>query len=163
MNFPIGAKLVKYMHETGVYQFPQGPEEKSAFEYANGMKLWEFLEKNEAHRRDFDKFMSLRRQGLPLWHETFPMASQLCPAVRKNSQAVLLVDIGGGRGHDIQSFHNKNPDVSGRLILQDLAIVLDEVETQGILEGIELMRHDIFTPQPVKGFLPTSLHFRASS
>lgn len=154
LMFPLFTKLIEYMHETGVHQFPKRPEEKGIFEYTNGMTLWEFMKKNEKHRKYFDDYMAQRRQGLITWHETFPMASQLGPMAKKDPKAVLLVDIGGGWGHEIQSFHKKHPDVPGRLILQDLSVILDKVESQGTAVGIEIMRYDFFTPQPVKGFPP---------
>lgn len=50
---------MEYMHETGVHQFPQGAEEKGAFEYAHGMNMWKFMEKNEKYRKIFDTLMVL--------------------------------------------------------------------------------------------------------
>lgn len=85
------------------------------------------------------------------------MASRLGPGAKRDPEAVLLVHIGGGWGHKSLSFRRKNPDVPGRLILQDLPIVLDEVESQGVPEGIELALYDFFTPQPVKGSFPPPL------
>ena len=88
--FPIGAKLVEYMQETGIHQFPLKPNDKSPFEYAHGMPFWEFLIKRDDRRKDFDDYMAIRRQGLTAWHETFPMATHLCPGFhREISDAVL--------------------------------------------------------------------------
>ena len=53
-------------------------------------------------------------------------------------------------GHELANFHKAHPDVPGRLILQDLPIVLDKVRDNPS-QDIELMNYDFFTPQPVKG------------
>lgn len=66
----------------------------------------------------------------------------------KNDSDVLMIDIGGGMGQDIQRFKQKYPDVGGRLILQDLPRT---VANAVVSEGIETMGYDFFTPQPVKG------------
>lgn len=72
---------------------------------------------------------------------------------------VLLVDVGGGIGQDLLKFHAKNPDLRGRLILQDLP---DVVNNAKVPEYIEAMGHDFFTPQPIHGakayFLHSILH-----
>ncbi|KAL9045006.1 MAG: hypothetical protein Q9214_001897 [Letrouitia sp. 1 TL-2023] len=147
--FPIGTKLVEYMNETGVHQFPEKPEEKSPFEFAHGMPVWKFFQQNKKYRKYFDDYMSTRRQGLLTWHENFPMAKLLAPGVKTDGDAVLLVDIGGNKGHDISSFHKAYPNLPGRLILQDLPSMIETVRVDPP-EGIELMPYDFFTPQPVK-------------
>jgi hypothetical protein len=62
---------------------------------------------------------------------------------------VLLVDIGGGSGHDIMEFHAKQPYVKGRLILQDLPEVVESVKDMPAC--IKAMAHDFFTPQSIIG------------
>lgn len=66
------------------------------------------------------------------------------------------VDVGGGQGHDLAEFRARFPDVEGRLVLQDQASTLDRAG--GIVPtDVEVMAHDFFTEQPVKGPIPT--HF----
>jgi hypothetical protein len=131
-----------YMHETGFHQFPAKLNEKSPFE---------FFEKNRDRRKYFDDFMSIRRKSLVVWHETYPMADQLGPGADTDSEAVMLVDVGGGWAHDLKSFLKTHPGLSGRLILQDLPIIIDQIQSGSDTDGFELMCYDIFTPQPVKG------------
>lgn len=138
------------MNETGVYQFPEKPEEKSPFAFAHGMPIWKFFQQNKNYRKYFDDYMSTRRAGLLTWHENFPIASLLAPGVKTDGDAVLLVDVGGNKGHDIASFHKAHPDLPGRLILQDLPSMIETARADPP-EGIELMPYDFFTPQPVKG------------
>ncbi|KAK5203823.1 hypothetical protein LTS03_002419 [Exophiala xenobiotica] len=149
--FPIGACLMDYMHETGFHQFPAKSDEKSPFEYAHKSGFFEFFEKNRDQRKYFDDFMSIRREGLVVWHETYPIADQLGPGADTNPEAVMLVDVGGGWGHDLKSLFKTHPGLSGRLILQDLPIIIGQVQSRSDTDGFELMSYDIFTPQPVKG------------
>jgi len=64
---------------------------------------------------------------------------------------VLLVDVAGGRGHDIQAFKKAFPNKKGRLVLEDLPAVIDDISE--LDEGIERVKYDFFTPQPIKGEL----------
>lgn len=61
----------------------------------------------------------------------------------------LVVDIGGSKGHDIEKFLQKHPEVSKTcLVLQDLPEVLEKFT---IHSGITAYPYNFFTPQPVKG------------
>ncbi|KAI1127812.1 S-adenosyl-L-methionine-dependent methyltransferase [Nemania abortiva] len=53
-----------------------------------------------------------------------------------------------GKGHDLLAFNTKHPG-RGRLVLQDLPPVINA--TGSVDPGIEKMRYDFFTEQPVKG------------
>ena len=149
--FPVGANLVEYMKKTGFHQFPKRPEQKSPFETTFNVGFFEFFAENEDQRRYFDDYMAIRREGLSSWHEVFPMASHLGSGVSRDDQnAVLLVDVGGNWGHELRSFHQAHPEVPGRLILQDLPVMIDKFEGKPP-PGIEVMTYDFFTPQPIKG------------
>ena len=137
------------MRQTGFHQFPSRPDD-SVFFHGHHVKFWEFFDKYPEHRRDFDEYMAERRKGHSLWYEMFPMASILGPNTKTDPQAVLLVDVGGNKGHEVASFHGAHPDLPGRLILQDLPSMIERVR-KNPLTDIELMPYDFFTPQPVKG------------
>lgn len=139
------------MRKTKIHQFPERPRQQSPFEYTHGSGFFEFFDKNKDQRAYLDDYMAVRRQGLVVWHQTFPMAAQLGPGARKDPDAVLLVDVGGGWGHDLQSFHKVHHDTPGRLILQDLGIIINRVDEERCPEDIETMEYNFFTPQPVKG------------
>ena len=47
---------------------------------------------------------------------------------------ILLVDVGGGKGHDLIKFSTKYPSARGRLVLQDLPSVIQNLE--GLSPGI---------------------------
>jgi hypothetical protein len=65
-----------------------------------------------------------------------------------------LVDIGAGRGYDLIKFRSRFPDVPGRLILQDLPTVIDEIQGAYDLKaaGVETIAFNFFADiQPVQG------------
>lgn len=80
--------------------------------------------------------------------ELYPIKERLVDGFRPGDDAVFWVDVGGGYGQRTQSLKNSMPDLPGRLIVQDLAPSIDAAPK---IEGIELMVHDFFTEQPVKG------------
>jgi hypothetical protein len=91
------------------------------------------------------------------WFQYFPVSSKL--HVTSPTDA-LLVDIGGGVGHDLIAFKNANPTLPGTLIVQDIPVVVDSIKDLPL--GIQAIKHDFFNPQPVKGakayFLSNVLH-----
>lgn len=67
---------------------------------------------------------------------------------------VLLVDVGGGLGHDIEELKEKCLGLvqRGRLVLQDLEATVKAARRAR--PWIDAMVHNFFTPQPVKGRYP---------
>ena len=78
----------------------------------------------------------------------YPVIERLAEGAKADKDAVLLVDVGGSNGHDLEQFHKKHPDVPGRLVLQDLPDIIAQAKPSA---PIEATVHDFFTPQPVKG------------
>ena len=70
--------------------------------------------------------------------------------LRTDPDAILLVDIGGGVGHDMKHFRAKHSHLPGRLVVQDLPGTIEYARGQPH-EGVELCEYDMFTPQPIKG------------
>ena len=100
--------------------------------------------------------MSGYRQGKSSWMDDgfYPVRQRLTGSVTLDKESILLVDVGGGLGHDLAEFKKKHPDldpsICGRLILQDKADVIAQV-SPGTAHGLELCAHDFFTEQPAKG------------
>jgi hypothetical protein len=65
---------------------------------------------------------------------------------------VALVDVGGANGHVLHQILNKHPELTGRFVLQDLPDTVEKVP-RDLNPRIEVMSHDFFTPQPIKGLL----------
>lgn len=103
--------------------------------------------------------MSAYHQGRPSWMDTgfYDVPGLTNPVINEDT---LLVDIGGGVGHDLSEFRRKWPDAQGRLVLQDLPDVLAQAKTMSLHPSIELMEHDFFTEQPVQGISHSSETFR---
>lgn len=90
------------------------------------------------------------KEGLGMWFDRYPVETQLSDAYDKSEEVVLLLDVGGGKGHVLQEFVNQRGRRKNRLIVQDLPTALGVAEELQPL-GIEAMSYDFFTPQPVKG------------
>ena len=69
--------------------------------------------------------------------------------MRGEEEAVLLVEVGGGTGQNLQEFRGKYPRLHGQLILQDKPEVINAAI--GLDQSIKAMAYDFFTEQPVKG------------
>ena len=130
----------------------------------------------------FNLFMEMVRGGRRWWGDWFPVRAEGLldwdsggrGGVRggglseddKDGGDVLIVDIGGGHGQDLQKFASTFPDARGRLLNQDLPGVLAEIPSGGgdrLAPGkldarIECMGYDFFTPQPVTGARVYFLH-----
>lgn len=79
----------------------------------------------------------------------YPVHKRLVLGAETDPGTVFLVDIGGSIGHDLVEFHEKHPEVPGRLVLQDLPDVIKGI---GELNSrIERMPYDFLTEQPIKG------------
>lgn len=123
---------------------------KAPFAWVKGMgdTTWfEFLAKDAKYGPHFAAMMRAQSEGKPTWSDgqLYPVKEKLTSVEDPN--AVLIVDIGGGNGHDLEWFHKNHPNLQGRLILQDLPYITDNIK----LEGIEAMAHDFYQEQPVKG------------
>ena len=93
--------------------------------------------------------MSGYRQGKSSWCDEgfYPVVERIGQGI--NSEAPLLVDVGGGIGHDLLELRTKHPELTGLLVLQDQADVIKQAGDPK--NGIEVAVHDFFTPQPIKG------------
>ncbi|MCJ1390189.1 hypothetical protein MMC18_003047 [Xylographa bjoerkii] len=155
---PSASKLPEYLAKTG-YKNPQNAID-GPFQYANNTKLhcFPWISAHPEYLTQFGNFMTGYRQGRPSWMDPdfYPVNDRLVKGVNADTDAVFLVDVGGGLGQDIKEFQRKHPDVPGRMILQDKPEVLEKVSaTDG---SIELMKTDFFTPQPVTGARAYYIH-----
>ncbi|PYI01158.1 S-adenosyl-L-methionine-dependent methyltransferase [Aspergillus sclerotiicarbonarius CBS 121057] len=133
--------------------FQQGFNTKYSF--------FDFLSRDPTLSAQFNNLMSVYHQGRASWMDPgfYPVERLTHPSNHTDS-GILIVDVGGGKGHDLNEFRAKWPSARGRLILQDQPGVL--AEATGLHESIERMPHDFFTEQPCKGsrayFLHSVLH-----
>ncbi|OTA52352.1 S-adenosyl-L-methionine-dependent methyltransferase [Hypoxylon sp. EC38] len=81
--------------------------------------------------------------GAP-WFTVFPFEK----AIGTFRDQVVLVDVGGGFGHQCVALLAAFPHLHGKLVLQELPQTLAQLPTQ--LDGIKFVEHDFFQSQPVK-------------
>lgn len=89
--------------------------------------------------------MSTWRDGLRTWLDKYPVQEVLKDTTENE---VAFVDVGGGMGHQAQELKARYPDIKGRIIVQDLAPMLEHAPR---VDGIEYMPQDFFKPQQVEG------------
>ncbi|MCJ1398949.1 hypothetical protein MMC11_002150 [Xylographa trunciseda] len=155
---PSTSKLPEYLAKTG-YKNPQNGID-GPFQYANNTKLhcFPWMSAHPENLTQFANWMAGYHQGQPSWMDPdfYPVNDRLAKDADTSTDAVFLVDIGGGLGQDIKEFQRKHPNVPGRLVLQDKPEVLEKVTDAQA--SIELMETDFFTPQKVKGARAYYLH-----
>lgn len=160
--FPAFASLTTYFQKNGFGSLSDpknGPFQKvtgstTFFDYAQANPPWGVY---------LNHHMGGYSQGRPSWmdHGFFPVEERLLKdADTSSGDAALLVDIGGNIGHDLDEFRRKFPEAKGRLVLQDLKRVIDQIVE--LDPQIERMPYDFHTEQPVKGarayFMHSVLH-----
>lgn len=90
------------------------------------------------------KYMQCLTDDALTWYDVCPVEDFV--GDMKPDQ-VLWVDVGAAFGHRTQAFRKKFPTLPGKLIIQDLPDVIAMIPPQ---EGLELLAHDFFEPQPIK-------------
>lgn len=152
---PVHIALPSFFKENG-YKLPVSGMH-SPFQHTyqcSGVHMFEYFQKSAplmGYR--FAKMMGAWSQGRPRWFqdEYYPARDRLLAGA--NDDATFLVDVGGGSGHDIESFkHHFGSDIRGKLVLQDRPEIVDIAQ---VSPQIEKMGYDFLTEQPVKG---TNLH-----
>ncbi|CAG8982199.1 hypothetical protein HYALB_00003635 [Hymenoscyphus albidus] len=91
----------------------------------------------------FQKVMTVQRAGAPIFISTFQFKKELGNFQGKP----VFVDVGGGFGNQAMAVLEAFPELSGKLILQDLPQTLEHVPA---IDGIQVMAHNFFEPQVVK-------------
>ncbi|KAI9898754.1 hypothetical protein N3K66_007114 [Trichothecium roseum] len=141
------------------------------YQHAAGTRL-NYLEHVQSQPGDghrFARHMELCSLGRPGWADGrgfYPVRERLVDGFDgrrlddggngDDQGAVLLVDVGGSTGHDLMDLCAAYPDLPGRLVLQDLPVVL---KNAGRLDPrIDVVEHDFFTAQPVIGARAYYLH-----
>jgi hypothetical protein len=91
--------------------------------------------------KDFNSFMGNTMGARNYWVDWYPCQEQILDGA--TTDGALIVYVGGGRGHDVDAFRVKFPG-SGRLVLQDLAPVIDGIES--LDTAVDRQIYNFFTP-----------------
>ena len=153
---PVLAQLPSYLASTG-YRDPRS-QDTTPFQFAFQTKMspWAWASTKPEIARAFVLHMSGYRGERPSWMDAgfYPLEERLISGCRDRKEDVLLVDVGGGLGHDLQELRDKCSSLIGgrRMILQELLeqTVRGATVSRPWLEG---MAYNFFTPQPIKGKL----------
>ncbi|TID21518.1 putative O-methyltransferase [Venturia nashicola] len=142
------------------YKVP-GDANKGPFQAAHKTDLpfFDWLVATPPHLDEFSAFMSAYRAGKANWFDKgfYPVAERLIEGFDSSISETLLVDVGGGRGHDVAMFAAEHASHPGKLVLQDREPVIASVADKASLP-FESQAHDFYTPQPIKGARAYSLH-----
>ncbi|KAI0888386.1 putative O-methyltransferase [Annulohypoxylon maeteangense] len=151
-GLPEYLKSIKYTLPT---KLTDGP-----FQAAHNTQLpfFAWLDQNPPYLEKFNSYMSAYRAGKPSWVDPgfYPISERLVDGFDAGSSGdgVILVDVGGGLGHDLRELKEKHPSLPGKLILQDRPEVISTVSEN----GFQAVAHDFFTSQPVKDARAYYLH-----
>ena len=152
-------KLPEYFQQAAGYKNPSDIN-SGPFQFAFNYKgtYFDWLKSIPEQQETFNRMMAITRidRGEE-WFDFFPIQERFGST---SPDAPLLVDIGGGLGHDLAAFHARFPSLPGKLILQDQPSVINDIKE--LDSSITRSIYDFFTPQPVKGakayYLRTVLH-----
>ncbi|KAH7117892.1 S-adenosyl-L-methionine-dependent methyltransferase [Dendryphion nanum] len=112
--------------------------------------MFPYLMKNPEMMSNFNAFMAGSLETRPDWFRSFPVEEIILKDAKTDDpEATLIVDVGGGEGHDIEAFHRAYPKAPGKLVLQDLPPVIENIKI--LAPAIIRQPSDFFTPQKVRG------------
>jgi O-methyltransferase domain len=152
-NMLVAAKLNDYLEKNDYKNPDDAYDTPFQFAYQTKDNYFEWLKKNPEDLQAFNRTMTVNRQTAGNhWFEYFPVVEKL----QASPERVLLIDIGGGIGHDISQFKKYFPNLPGKLVVQDLPDVIDDISVP-LPDGVEAVKYDMFTPQPIVGAKAYSL------
>ncbi|KAL4874309.1 O-methyltransferase-domain-containing protein [Aspergillus karnatakaensis] len=143
----VNLHLPEFLAKTG-YQNPNRVDAsvfQSAFNTTDSLYTW--LQKRPALYAAFSGMMKALSAGTPRWPDLFRAAERLDRFRGADAERIRIVDIAGGKGHNLEYLMAAVPDLHAELILQDLPEVLGAPA----YPGIRAMPHNLFEPQPVVG------------
>ena len=131
------------------YQNPTDPKHCAFQEgFHTQDSLFEWFPKHLEPLNNFNLWMAGQRDGRVGWLDFFPFEERVSREFRRDDGAVILVDVGGARGHEVEAIKKKHPYLPGRFVLEDLPATIEQALP---VPGMEAVAHDFFTEQPIKG------------
>ncbi|KAF1814599.1 putative hydroxyindole O-methyltransferase [Eremomyces bilateralis CBS 781.70] len=144
------------------YKSPASGGLDGPFQDAHKTKLpfFEWLVATPPYLQYFGSFMSAYRAGKANWYDAgfYPVAERIITGFDAEASDVLLVDVGGGGGHDVAAFAAQYASRPGKIVLQDRESVIAGVLASTEERSYEAQPHDFFTPQPIHAARAYSLH-----
>jgi len=104
-----------------------------------------WLSQHPKNFSDFNQYMATQRRTAPTWLSEYPFETEI---QGWDHRKPLLVDVGGGIGHQCVDLIVRYPKLPGRIVLQDLAHCIDEALQS---PALDVMVHNMYDRQPIKG------------
>ena len=148
ISAPVATALPKWLQKIG-YKDPLSSNECCWHVAKRTEKgLFDYLNDHPGELATFAAHMSGYSENRGIWLDVYPISRILEGA---DAEGTLLVDVGGGRGHDMERFRLRaSQQHPGRIVVQDLPLVVDQAKKDRVDSSIEFIAHDFFKPQPVK-------------
>jgi hypothetical protein len=120
------------------------------YTYGTGKDLFTWVQ-DSGYGKHINDYLGGYNLGRPRWMDpgVYPVRERLVDGANRSPDAPFLVDIGGNVGHDLARFHSRYPDAPGKLILQDLPMMIRQIKD--LDQAIIRMEYDFHQEQPVKG------------
>lgn len=147
------------------YETPSDPNKTGFMEMSGGKKLWEMFAQHPGLVETFQANMEALTDMRFDWTQIYDTRELLrgfdFDKERKNT---LFVDVGGGKGTDINRLLKKHPDIpAGCIILQEQPGVVAAVKAVGtVSDKVVCQSYDFFEEQPVMGECSLSILGKAS-
>jgi hypothetical protein len=137
------SKMPEYFACNG-YRTPSAPAH-GLYAHAYGSSFFEYMTNHQPVAEAFSTFMAAAKSGKKSWLEVYPLDALRVPS----GEDIMLVDVGGGKGHELADLAAKQTakQLSGKLVLQERSEVIAQVPA----DWHQLFRaeiHDFFSPQP---------------
>ena len=151
-------RMPTYFAERGFRNPENATDAPFQFTWGTDKHYFDWLQSKPRNQAAFNTTMGIQRKNRGEdWFDFYPVTEKL---VVSDPSSTVLVDVGGGLGHDLIALKEKFPALQGKLVVQDIPVVIDDVKD--LPAGVEAMGYDFFQPQPVKGakayYLRTVLH-----
>ena len=146
---PVNAKLYEFFREHGFKNPNSQLINPYCFAHRTGNQdMWEYIDSFPDRLKNLNLGM-MAQTGATAWTVgIFPFQDELSK-LNTNEETVLVIDIGGGKGHVSKKIRDLTAGISGKIILQERPEALNDLVDS--LPGITTMEYDFFTPQPIKG------------
>lgn len=135
---------------TGILRTPMRGPFQHAYNttvYSTTDSCWDWLAKRPDALGRFNTSLEGGRDDTSHWADWYPVRERLLDRLLPDRP--LLVDVGGGRGHDLEGSKQRFPVEAGKLVLIDLPSVIEDIQHRD--SGIRRIKHSFFEPQPVQG------------
>lgn len=110
--------------------------------------FFQWINKDPEIARMFQTVMGQYSANKPFLTALYPI-DELVKRSSAKADRAILVDVGGGAGHDLERVRECFPQLpEGSLVLQDVPEVLSQTTMK---PPIIAMAHNMFDPQPIKG------------